>query len=441
MRTTAEALEMVNNLAPVPALQACDIILQMNPNDPGAWFVRGTAFHQLNFPEKAETCYRKAISLAPGMQGAWFNLGHILTHKDLFEESIHAYMRSQLIENHPQTCMNLGFALHCLRRDHEALNWFRKAYEHDPNDVLYSDNYGIAKLAVGNFDHDWCHSSMYSKHGFKIDAPIWRNEPLDYTHILLWADQGYGDSIQMIRYADLVKARGGVVTLVCDVKLIRLLGTNHGVERVVDWEGNVEPLDDDYPEYQASIMALPGIIGTTTNTIPNGIPYLTPDPELVEQWADIMDGPEFKIGVIWQGRHHPVYGNRRSFPLDFMEPIAALPNVKIFSLQTEYRSDWAMDVSFPLHHVGDVLRDFMDTAACMANLDLIIVPDTSSAHLAGALGKRTWVVLPYVTDWRWPYGRTDSDWYPTAKIFRQPARNDWRSVFIEVEQELKKILT
>ena len=441
MRTTADALEMVNNLASVPALQICDILIQMKPENASAWFIRGVACHQLNFPERAELCYRKAIALAPNFMPAHFNLGHVLTHKDLYEEAVRTYMRAQLLEDDPQICLNLGFALHCLRRDQEALLWFRKAWEHNPNEFLYSDNYGLAKLAVGDFDHDWCNSSMYNKHRFKIDTPIWKNEPLDNTHILLWADQGYGDSIQMIRYADIIKTRGGIVTLVCDVKLISLLNTNPGVARVVHWDGSVECLDDDYPEYQASIMALPGIMGTTPDTIPNHIPYLTPDPELVDQWADILAGPEFKIGVVWQGRHHPVYANRRSFPLDFMEPIAAIPNVKIYSLQTEYRSDWAMDVSFPLHHVGDVLRNFMDTAACMANLDLVIVPDTSSAHLAGALGKRTWVVLPYVTDWRWPYGRTDSDWYPTVKIFRQPARNDWRSVFTEVEQELRKFLT
>ena len=440
MRTAEDALEMVNNLAPLPALQTCDILLQMNPKSASAWFIRGVANHQLGYSEKAALCYRKAISLAPNLTAAHFNLGHILTHAGRFEESVRSYIRAQMIEENPQTCLNLGFALHCLRRDQEALLWFKRGYE-ICNEVLYLDNYGLAKLAVGDFVHDWSTSSLYSKHKVKIDAPVWNNEPLDGDHILLWADQGYGDSIQLIRYADLVKARGGIVTLVCDVKLIRLLSSNPGVERVIDWDGSVEPMDDDCPSYQVSIMALPGVMGTTPDNIPNEVPYISADEDLVSYWSERLAGPEFKIGVIWQGKEHPVYKAKRSFPLDFMEPISAIPGVKLYSLQKEFRSTWAMDVDFPLTHLGEELGDFMDTAAVMQNLDLIITPDTSTSHLAGALGRPTWVLLPYITDWRWPYDRTDSPWYPTVKVFRQTERDQWLSVFTEVEQELRKFLT
>ncbi|MGA9926256.1 MAG: glycosyltransferase family 9 protein, partial [Isosphaeraceae bacterium] len=252
--------------------------------------------------------------------------------------------------------------------------------------------------------------------------------------ILLVAEQGLGDTIQFIRYAPLVSRRGGRVVVSCARMLSRILATCPGVDQVI-------MAGDPLPEFacHAPVMSLPAILGTTLQTIPVEVPYLAADPSLVARWRDALDGiDEFKIGVVWQGNPVHTRDRERSFRLAQLEPVARVPGVRLFSLQKNFGLDQIEAVSDGFHvtGLGHRLDDFVDTAAVMRNLDLVISADSSPAHLAGALGVPVWMPLPYISDWRWMTDRDDTPWYPTMRLFRQRRFGDWDELFARLAREL-----
>jgi hypothetical protein len=257
---------------------------------------------------------------------------------------------------------------------------------------------------------------------------------------LLHAEQGLGDTIQFIRYASSVKRHGGTVIVECQKPLLELLAGCPGVDQ---WVGQ----GDELPAFdvQAPLMSLPGILKTTIETVPATIPYLFPRPALLEQWRQRLiklDG--FKIGITWQGS--PKYrGDRlRSIPLRCFASLAAVPGVRLISLQKDTGSEQLAEVRdlFPVTDLAAELDQqsgaFIDTAAVMKNLDLVITSDTAAAHLSGALGVPTWVALCLMPEWRWLLERTDSPWYPTMRLFRQKKFGDWPGVFQEIETALRR---
>jgi hypothetical protein len=250
----------------------------------------------------------------------------------------------------------------------------------------------------------------------------------------LSAEQGLGDTIQFLRYAALVRQPGARVVVECPKPLLRIVRTCRFIDQLADETTPALDFDVHYP-----LMSLPGLLKTTLESVPADVPYLFAAPDLVKQWRESLGGLEgFKIGIVWRGGPAHPNDRARSIPLSCFEPLAALPGVRLFSLQKGTGAEQLQDMAgrFPITEVGSRLEDFMDTAAVLANLDLLITCDTAIAHLAGALGVPVWVGLPLVPDWRWLLDRGDSPWYPTMRLFRQKEPGDWAGVFEQISSAL-----
>jgi hypothetical protein len=256
---------------------------------------------------------------------------------------------------------------------------------------------------------------------------------------LLHPEQGLGDTIQFVRYAPLVRQRGGVVLVECPPPLEKLLSRCPGIDRLV-LQGT--PLPDF--AYHLPFLSLPGVFHTTLETVPAAVPYLSAEPRRIEAWGkELADVAGFKIGIAWQGSPKYQGDAHRSVPLKEFAPLASLSGVRLVSLQMGYGSeqlqqagkDWnVLDFGERLDADGA----FVDTAAVMAHLDVVITSDTAVAHLAGALGVPVWLALCTASDWRWLRGRDDSPWYPTMRLFRQTRWGDWPGVFERMAAELRE---
>ena len=281
---------------------------------------------------------------------------------------------------------------------------------------------GNLKDGFADFESRWDRSNAPRKTLYSA-LPTWTGEPLQGRHILVWDEQGLGDCIQFSRYLALLTACGAQVTLLGRPSMFALLSTLPNPPWFIDYVG-----DESVFDYQIAMMSLPYVFGTVRQTIPGQIPYLYAEPRRVAQWADRIGGTGFRVGVCWQGNRK--INLERTIPLDAFAPLAALDDVRLISLMKE-PGDGAMP-DFPVEMLGpkfDAGADaFLDTAAVMAQLDLIVTSDTSIAHLAGALGRPTYLALKHVPDWRWFAAGERSPWYPTMRLFRQESRGDWLPV-------------
>jgi hypothetical protein len=269
--------------------------------------------------------------------------------------------------------------------------------------------------------------------------PQWDGSPLEGRTILIHAEQGLGDTIQFIRYAPLVKRRGGTVIVECQPVLSQLLAGCPGIDRLIAQGSPLPAFDVHVP-----LLSLPRIFGTTLADVPAEVPYLFADAALIERWRDELAGvPGVKIGIAWQGNTRFPADCMRSIPLTHFAPLAQVDGVRLFSLQKgPGREQLAATAAYlPVIDLADRLDEkaggFMDTAAVVKNLDLIITSDTAIAHLAGALGVPVWVGLALGADWRYLLGREDSPWYPTMRLFRQTRLGDWDGVFERIASELR----
>ncbi len=260
-----------------------------------------------------------------------------------------------------------------------------------------------------------------------LTQPLWDGSSLQGKSILLYPEQGLGDTLQFIRYAPLVKQTGATVIVQCQPPLLRLLATCAGIDRLLPEGADLPPFD-----VQAPLLSLPRILRTTLASIPANIPYLSADPDLRARWRQSLSGvADFKVGIAWQGNPGHKRDRQRSVPLAAFAPLAEAPGVRLVSLQKGPGHEQLTELAERLRvlDLTDELEDFADTAALLSNLDLVITVDTAVAHLAGAMGIPVWVALPIVPDWRWLLERQDSPWYPTMRLFRQTAWGDWAGVF------------
>ena len=401
MTTKQDALNIPIGLTP-PRLSA--VATHFTPEE---WFSRGVSFVEAQHYIDAEYCFLQTLSYAPDSLETLLNLGYVLDMQDRSEEALRCY--EKVLGNSPTNAKaRYNRAIHLLRSGNIA-----------PGFADYEARFA----AIKNTD-----SRVYTQ-------PRWDGSPLDGRSILVYCEQGLGDAIQFSRYIPGVAKLGGRVVLEAQQPLISLLSTLSGVERAVV-KSVTPPVTDCY----IPLLSLPHIFKTTLDTVPAPIPYLVPDPPKVKDWRQMLAGDtQFKVGLVWRGSATNPMDRDRSCPLAIFAPLLAISGVSYYSLQVGAAADEiaAFPQAASLIDLTQHLNDFSDTAALLANLDLIISVDTAVAHLAGALGKPVWVLLTNRPDWRWMNNRNDSPWYPSMRLFCQPQPGNWHSVIIEVARSLE----
>jgi Tfp pilus assembly protein PilF len=415
-------------------------VLALDPSHVEALNNMGAALHSQGRSEEAMACLRRAVELEPGYANAHCNLGNAFEEQGKIDEAVALYRRAlELDPGYFDALNNLGYALRLQGKLGESLAVYERALEVKPDNPQARMSRGLCWLQMGDLERGWTEFEWRLKcQEFSIPEfrqLRWDGSALAGRSILLYADHGLGDSIQFIRYARLVKARGGRVIVTCRQPLVRLAATCEGVDQVVE-EGSSLPEFDVY----APLMSLPMIFETRLSNVPAVVPYLTPDADLIARWRQEL-GPrgQCDVGIAWQGNPRFRGDRHRSFPLARFEPLTRIDGVRLFSLQRGFGANQIGELNgqFAVADVGSRFSDLMDTAAVMSNLDLLITSDSSLAHLAGAIGVPIWVAIPIAADWRWLTDREDNPWYPTMRLFRQKARGDWDEVFVRIAEELR----
>src|SRR5262245_45065940 len=399
-------------------------------------------------PDEAFPVYRQALRLQPHEAVFHSNLAHTLTllgRPDEAEVSCRQALR--LRPDFSDAHHNLAITLAAQGRFDEALAANAEALRLQPESPGARNCRALWWLQRGDFERGWPEYEWrwkirgVSRRSFR--QPDWDGSPLDGRTILVHAEQALGDTLQFIRYAPLVRQRGGTVIVECQAPLLPLLRSCPGIDRLV---AHKEALPDF--DVQVPLLSLPGVFQTTLVTVPADVPYLFADPARVERWRRELGGEGFKVGIAWQGSLSFPGDRLRSIPLAHFAPLAGVEGVRLFSLQKgpgreQIRSTARVFASagrLALTDLGERLDEqgaFLDTAAVMKTLDLVITSDTAIAHLAGALGVPVWVALSIGPDWRWLLDREDCPWYPTMRLFRQRRQGDWDVVFERMAAELR----
>jgi hypothetical protein len=375
------------------------------------------------------------------------NLGVALQEDlQLAEAKGHFQRAIELQPDYADAISSLASIFHEQGRSQEVIQLCRKAITLEPAHVNAHFHMALAQLRCGDFENGWSEYEWRWHTGVipdrKFHQPRWNGEPLAGKTILLHAEQGYGDTLQFIRYASFVKQWAQTVILECPARLLNLLNRSPNIDRLVA-HGDPLPAFD----VHAPLLSLPRILKTSLQSIPQNVPYLFADPALIEYWRERLQAISgFRIGINWHGRVGHGSFLSRDIPLASFVPLAQLPAVRLISLQRgpDLNENAAAQETCPLIDLGsdlDVFHGpFMDSAAIMMNLDLVITSDTSIPHLAGGLGVPVWLALSAVSDWRWLQDRSDSPWYPTMRLFRQKQAGDWASVFAEMRKCLTEKL-
>jgi hypothetical protein len=409
---------------------------------PGPSSLTASSYNQLGLAlmaqakyEAAEACFHTALRYKPDFADAHSNLGNLFQEQGRLPEAV--------------ACYDLALV-------------------HDPQSASTCWNRALAWLQAGDYERGWREYEWRWQRKLTPARPFvqprWDGSPLSDRTLLIYMEQGLGDMFQFIRYAMLARERLGKVIIECPTFLMPLLSRCRGIDQLVA-EGTPLPEFD----VQVPLMSLPGLLGTTLDTVPAEVPYLFPDPELVEHWREYFqevlaeaqrtqraprtsdrlpltthDSPLTRIGIVWQGNPHHRLDRYRSIPLKEFAPLARVPGVQLVSLQRGAGTEQLQKVKGQfdvLELPGELDKTagaFMDTAAIMMNLDLVISVDTAAAHLAGGLGVPVWVPLSAVGEWRWLTEREDTPWYPTMRLFRQRKLGAWRPVFRRMAREVAR---
>lgn len=434
----AEVLQALDRHA--EAVAHYEAALAHGTDAPTALTGLGMTLRALGREEEAEARYRAAHELAPARVGSIVNLALLVLSQGRHAEAQALLERAlALAPEEAKTWFQFGNAMLAQHRIDDAKKTFRKAISLAPEDPEAHTHLGLAALLAGDLlegfrEYEW-RLRMPKLSIEPLPGPAWNGAALNGAAILVHAEQGHGDILQYVRYAPLVAARGGRVFLRCPADLGRLLRRAPGIAGVITDRALPSGMD-----VHVHLMSLPHVLGTSLASIPADVPYLAPDAALVRSWRERLGGDSrLKVGVAWRGNPaHPNDRNRSATP-DIFRPLLARPNARFFSLQ---KNPPASDLPLPedIEDVAEAFTDFDETAACLANLDLVISVDTGIVHLAGALGRPVWVMLPASADWRWMMDRCDSPWYPTMRLFRQSTWRNWHGVMERIAPSLDALL-
>lgn len=435
------------------AVAALTRAFELDPAHPAAGRNLALTLMKMRRPAEAARVYRRLVAAAPADPELLGWLGHALAASDDAEGAAEAYRAA--LGNRPGD-RNLTLTLALVERDlgdiAASIARFDRLIAEKPDDAVARFSQAQNRLLTGDFpagfaDYEW----RWRRPGMErpaLPGAQWAGEPLDGRSILLHDEQGLGDTIQFCRFAAAVKRRGARVGLMVRPRLRRLLSRLDGVDAPVEEETAAAG----GWEFHAPLMSLPRLLGVTADTIPADIPYLAPEPALVERWRPVVEraartGAErpLKVGLVWQGDPNSQSERGRSPPFAALAPLFDCPGVHLFLLQKEAgrealaglgEAPGVTDLGPGLDTGADA---FVDTAAVMSLLDVVVTSDTAPAHLAGALGLRCFTLLKRVPEWRWMLERDDSPWYPTMRLFRQRTRGDWQDPVREARAALEAL--
>ena len=464
------------------ALASYERAIAVRPNYIDAHYNRGAMLEELQRWDDAAACYENVLALEPNFAEAHNNLGNVLQALNRYDEALAAYGRALALKpRYAEALTNRGNVLRRLHRydeamaDHdaalslrpgfaeafnnrgsvhhdagrfdEATADYRQVFALNPMHFEARANMALTQLLLGDWEHGWdgYEFRFYKKSNasYRPDNPAseWSGEALEGRRILLFAEQGFGDAIQFIRYIPEIQARGAQVTVMANRRVHRLLGT---VAPGVEFVTTATPAM--HFDFQAPLMSLPRLLHVRVDTIRAPQSYLHADAMRTEMWRARLGSHGFRVGLAWQGNPAGSVDHGRSIPLREFAPLSHVERVRLVSLQKNHGAEQidtrpaGMALETPGHDFDGGADAFVDTAAMMMNLDLVITSDTSIAHLAGALGRPVWVALKKVPDWRWLLDREDSPWYPTMRLFRQSRIDDWTDVTAQMVRELRKIV-
>ena len=429
---------------------AVDLIRQSIALKPGFALAHsnlGNALSASGKLEEAVAAYRQAIALEPGLAMAHSNLGNALRDTGKLDDAFTAYRQAIALQpGYADAFYNFGIALRDAGKLDEAIGATRQAIALRPGFADAHNNLAHLLLSRGDCIEGWEENEWRWKTkdfaGLPRNhaQPEWKGGPLEGRTILLQAEQGIGDAIQFIRYLPMVLQQGGRVILQCQPGLKRLYQLMAPDLLVLEGSQPLPAFDTHCP-----LLSLPRLFATDLSSIPQNVPYLHANPEEAGTWRARLaeHSHSLKVGLVWAGNPRFKADHLRSpRQLSLYAPLGGVERVQFFSLQ---KGEAASQCRTPqagmvLHDWSDELRDFADTAALMENLDVVVTSDTSVAHLAGAMGKRVWVMLPFSADWRWLRDRSDSPWYPTMRLFRQSRPTEWEPVVAEVRGQLEELV-
>jgi Tfp pilus assembly protein PilF len=423
------------------AMAAYDAAHALAPVDPDALNGRGVALMRLSRTAEALASFERALALAPDHIDALGNRGNALLKLNRPGEAIASYDAGlRLVPGHARLLTNQAVALRRLDRPHEALLGLSRALVSNPEFAEARFVHSLVKLALGDFAAGWrayesrWDTAALAPHRRDFKQPLWLGDrPLAGKTILIYAEQGYGDTIQFVRYAPRVVALGAKVILEVQPELVRLMAACLDIEVIAHGQP-LPPFD-----LQCPLMSLPLAFCTQLSTIPADIPYIMPPAEDAAALPDDGRGRRPLIGLVWAGDRLHKNDSNRSMPLSTLRPLLDLPHLQFVRLQQEIG---AQDVEVLRRHpqlrTAGPFRDFAETAAAIARLDAVIAVDTAVAHLAGAMGKPLFALLPFGADFRWLRERPDSPWYPSARLFRQHVFDDWGRAVEMLRQELMR---
>jgi tetratricopeptide (TPR) repeat protein len=426
------------------ALASHDRALALRSDYAEAHYNRGNALHALRRFDEALADYEHALALRPDYVEVLANRGITLHELKRFAAALESQDRALAVRpDYAEAFVNRGVTLHELKRFDDALASYDRALALRPDYAQAHYNEAVCRMLTGDFDRGWqklewgWDTEQLKNLKRKFSQPLWLgSDEIAGKTILLHGVHGFGDTIQFCRYVPHVAERGARVILEIQEPLRELMGTLPGAAQIVT---RGEPLPDF--DLHCPLLSLPLALGTRLATVPAQIPYLRASPQAVTDWNARL-GPRPRIGLAWSGRPEHNNDHNRSMRLSaLLSPLAGFEATYV-SLQREVRANDApvLQGRSDILHFGEGLKSYADTAALIANLDLVISVDTSVVHLAGALAKPVWILLPFVPDWRWLLDRDDSPWYPTARLFRQDETRGWDSVMARVHAALDEYL-
>jgi tetratricopeptide (TPR) repeat protein len=419
---------------PLAAIDGFCRTLDLDPRHARAENNLGVLFQLLKDHPSAIEHYRRAIRLDPSFHAALYNLGCARQEFAQPREAVAVFRKLlQIQPDHAAAWTNLGNAWLGVNQIGLALNCYQKTLELTPAEPAAEWNAGLASLITGDFSNGWRgYERRFDVKGAaarrSLPMPLWTGEALDGKSLLLHAEQGLGDTIQFIRYVPVFAAQGAQVVVECQAALLPFLAQSIPAAHFIaaSPEGAAPPLAD----FHLPLLSAPALAGTAIDTIPFPAGYLRASADAVSRWGRWLGRPRGRqrVGICWAVKPNHKHDRNRSIPSEALSELTEVAGVEWVSLQ---KGRTPGDV-LPMRNAAAELGDFDDTAGLIENLDLVISVDTSVAHLAGALGRPVWILLPYAPDWRWMLDRTDSPWYDSARLFRQAEIGRWRPVLRNV---------